>query len=280
VSCWIVPPESLMKELLARDLDPHAGLRGIGYATRMLLPLFVTCDTYDFSHSVGCVNAPWNALFVYERFPHGLGFTLALYERLGEILPAVLRSIEECGCADGCPLCTGKPLRGYATWNVERGEASIPSKQAAIAILRGLMEAGSPLAATERRGLTDSAEALRVRLEQSMARRLERNREPEVRHPIQAVPASGYPEREGEESLGKTDAERRRDRQRELGRKLRRRESEARARPVLPPADAPPGVDGAPPPASPQPAPQPAQKAPNLTEIAARARRLKRGRAR
>ncbi len=118
---WLVPPEALLDGVRAAGLDAHSGLRGIGYATRMLLPLFLTCDTLDFSHTVGSANSPWKAVFVYERYPHGLGFTEKAYERLDEILAAVLDHVRACPCEAGCPCCVGKPLRQYATWNVERG---------------------------------------------------------------------------------------------------------------------------------------------------------------
>jgi DEAD/DEAH box helicase domain-containing protein len=293
-ACWIVPPESLMREILARGLDPHAGLRGVGYATRMLLPVYLTCDTYDFSHSVGSINTPWNTLFIYERFPHGLGFTLRLYERLGEILKAVASSIRECDCRDGCPLCTGKPLRGYATWNVERGEASIPSKTAALAVLDGLLS--GPLETPEARSITEGHEALRLRLTQSMSRRLARNREPEQvlwsGKPVEPTPPRGYPAREAEATLRVPDAEVRRSRQKELARRLRKREQELQERPSVTrpdiarnqavPTDAPlPGTPEATritPGPGPGPAP-PRAPVPDLAELAARARRLKRSRA-
>jgi len=56
MASWVIPPEWLMQKVRAAGLDAHSGLRGIGYATRMLLPLFITCDTLDFSHTVGSVN--------------------------------------------------------------------------------------------------------------------------------------------------------------------------------------------------------------------------------
>ncbi|MBT4817504.1 MAG: DEAD/DEAH box helicase, partial [Lentisphaerae bacterium] len=58
---WIVPPDDLLERVRLAGLDAHSGLRAVGYATRMLLPLFMTCDTLDFSHTVGSVNSPWKA---------------------------------------------------------------------------------------------------------------------------------------------------------------------------------------------------------------------------
>ncbi len=225
---WIVPPEELMHRVRAADLDVHSGLRGIGYATRMLLPLFMTCDTLDFSHSIGSVNSPWNAIFVYERYPHGLGFTAKAYERLHEVMPAVLDTIRKCPCEDGCPSCVGKPLRQYTTWNVERGEASVPSKRSAVMILEGVLLDGvlldgSNLQHADVHSLTDSDADDALRLERALRRRLERMREPQLFHPIESSVPTKYPAVEKAESLSEADVARRAERRRSLTKELRKR---------------------------------------------------------
>jgi hypothetical protein len=220
---WIVPPEKLMEEVRQAGLDAHSGLRGIGYAARMLLPLLMTCDTLDFSHTIGSVNSPWNAIFVYERCPHGLGFTEKAYERLHELMPAVLEHVGSCECEDGCPCCVGKPLRQYAVWNVERGEAAIPSKASALMVLKGLLGDCSNLEAPDAEALTDSEAGGELRLERALRRRLERMREPRVFHPIEPLPATGYPDGEKPESLPQPDVARRAERRRGFERELRKR---------------------------------------------------------
>jgi len=223
---WLIPPEELCREVYAAGLDAHAGCRGIGYATRMVLPLFVRCETLDFSHSVGAVNAPWQATFIYERYPLGLGFTERAYEIAGRLMPAVLDMIRKCDCEDGCPCCVGKPLRQDVTWNVERGEGSIPSKKAALAILEGLLGDGTRLDEPDAEGNdecrmtndesmpNDECQMARAeatpnaicqdassgpnssfvirhsslsRLAQALRRRLERHREPLLPHPIHPI---------------------------------------------------------------------------------------------
>jgi DEAD/DEAH box helicase domain-containing protein len=222
---WIVPSESIMERVRQAGLDAHSGLRGIGYATRMLLPLFMTCDTLDFSHTVGSVNSPWNAIFIYERYPHGLGFTEKAYHRMDEILPTVLNSIESCSCEDGCPCCVGKPLRQYATWNVERGEASIPSKTAALMILRDFLGDGTALRQPDADALSDSTFQDKTKLEQALRRRLERMGEPQRFHPI--VPAvelkTEYPNIEPEAEHAEADASKRKRRRRALDNDLHKR---------------------------------------------------------
>lgn len=222
---WLVPPEELMEQVLAAGLDVYGGLRGIGYATRMILPLFMTCDTLDFSHTVGSVNSPWNAVFVYERYPLGLGFTEKAYTLMHEILPAVLDAVRNCSCSEGCPCCVGKPLRRQTTWNVERGEASIPSKAASIMILEGILAPGAPLICEDSDALTDTDTAGEIRLTTALRRRLERMREPRVFHPIRPRPEirTEYPERESDASLDRADVTRRAERRKAFDRDIHRR---------------------------------------------------------
>jgi DEAD/DEAH box helicase domain-containing protein len=225
MALWIVPPEALMERVRRAGLDAHSGLRGIGYATRMMLPLFMTCDTLDFSHTVGSANSPWNAVFIYERYPLGQGYTEKAYERIDTILPAVLDLVRGCACDAGCPCCVGKPLRQYATWNVERGEASIPSKASAVMILEGILESGMPPAGPDSESLQDAEPDRRLRLERALRRRLEREREPQVFHPILPMPdiTTSVPAPEAELTLGHADATERVERRRSFERDLRRR---------------------------------------------------------
>jgi len=243
---WLVPPEPLMDDVRRAGLDAHAGLRGVGYATRMALPLFITCDTLDFSHTVGSANTEWNAVFVYERYPLGLGFTERAYERLHEILPAVLAQIERCPCDDGCPCCVGKPLRQFTTWNIERGEGSIPGKAPALMILRGLLGDGRGLRQADTDALTESPAATQLRLEQALRRRLERMREPQVFHPIEPKIETGYPAAERPDALPAPDVARRSQRRGDFDADLRRRLAKKISTGKLPPlaasAPRPPGM--------------------------------------
>ncbi|MHC4716126.1 MAG: Zn-binding domain-containing protein, partial [Planctomycetota bacterium] len=183
----------------------------------------ITCDTLSFSHSVGCVNAPWQTIFIYERHPLGLGFTRRAYELLGRIMPAVLDNVRNCPCQEGCPCCVGKPLRQYATWNVERGEASIPSKQAALMILERLLGDGSGLTCPDTHSISDSRQAEVLHLRQALRRRLERMREPEVFHPIDPDVKTGYPEVEDAAALDTPDVSRRLERRQGFQVDLRKR---------------------------------------------------------
>ncbi|MFP4058528.1 MAG: DEAD/DEAH box helicase [Candidatus Brocadiia bacterium] len=226
---WLVPPETLCQRLRDDGLDPHSGCRGIGYAARMVLPLFVRCQTLDFSHSVGAANAPWQSIFVYERYPLGLGFTERAYEIAGRLFPAVLDHIRTCECEDGCPCCVGKPLRQLVTWNVERGEGSVPSKKAAVRILEGVLGDGSRLDEPDTTSLGQMDAEKRLALERSLRRRLEHHREPlipEPVHPIRQGIETGYPQPEERSTLRDADVARRAFRRKRFAKAARRGEPE------------------------------------------------------
>jgi ATP-dependent helicase YprA (DUF1998 family) len=222
---WIVPPEEMLKDLVKAGLEPYSGLRAIGYATRMLLPIFIRCDTLDFSHTVGSANSPWQAIFIYERYPHGLGFTDKAYDLLHRIMPAVLENIRSCPCEKGCPCCVGKPLRKYKRYDIQKGEGSIPSKEAAVMILEGLLGDGKNLHSRDEYALSAAQQAEDPHLEAALRRRLERMREPQLFHPItpNGEMKTRYPALEREEILAEGDAGRRQDRRRHFERDLQKR---------------------------------------------------------
>ena len=203
---WITPDEDLVRHIIEDGLDVQKGLMGIAYATRMILPLFIQCETLDFSHSsCTAINAPWHTMFVYERYPHGLGFTEAAFEMLADIMPAVYDRIRACDCYNGCPCCVGKPLRGETTWNIERGEANIPSKRAALRLLKDILGDGTNLRRADEDSLgQDESERLLI-IERGIRRRLERLGDPEVFHPIDPAPQVGFPD--VEKPAATTDAD-------------------------------------------------------------------------
>lgn len=203
---WITPREEIVRAMIEENLDVHKALMGIAYATRMILPLFIQCETLDFSHSsCTAINAPWHTMFIYERYPHGLGFTEQAFDMLDVLLPAVYDMILKCGCRNGCPCCVGKPLRGYTTWNIERGEANVPSKRAALRMLRDIIGDGTNLRARETESMGQNEQEKRLAIERGLRRRLERLGDPEVFHPIDPNPEVGFPD--VEKPAATTDAD-------------------------------------------------------------------------
>jgi DEAD/DEAH box helicase domain-containing protein len=77
-------------------------------------------------------------LFVFDRYPGGLGFSEQGYARLDELMRGAWEHVRDCRCHGGCPSCVGLPiLRPAQQQDPDLGPArATPSKDAA----RGLLE--------------------------------------------------------------------------------------------------------------------------------------------
>jgi len=81
---WVVPPEEVMRELAAAGHEPNVaadprvgraaeGLVGARNLLLVLLPMLAMCDRRDVSGLVDSSNLGVRAMFVYDRYPGGLG---------------------------------------------------------------------------------------------------------------------------------------------------------------------------------------------------------------
>lgn len=87
----------------------EAGLLGIAHVLRHVAPLFVMCDANDL-HVVPQVKAVHNqqpTIFIYDRYPGGIGLSEKVYGSWDTVLDQALFMIEKCPCEKGCPSCTG-----------------------------------------------------------------------------------------------------------------------------------------------------------------------------
>jgi ATP-dependent helicase YprA (DUF1998 family) len=94
------------------------------------------CDPSNLGGVVESSNLGTPGLFIYDRFPGGLGLCEKGFETQRTILAAARELAEGCPCSEGCPSCVGQPrppllhhdpdlLSGYP----------IPNKEAAIRLL-------------------------------------------------------------------------------------------------------------------------------------------------
>ena len=115
---------------------------GIRSAAVHLFPLYTMCDKADIGGMVDSMNTGAPTLFLYDRYAGGLGFTEIAYDHIEELLQACLTLILECDCRDGCPACVGVPnLRPPIQMDPDAGGGfPLPSKEAAILMLRSLLE--------------------------------------------------------------------------------------------------------------------------------------------
>jgi DEAD/DEAH box helicase domain-containing protein len=143
---WLVPHADLLREVRRRGLNPVEGLVGIRNAAVHMLPLLAMCDKMDIGGMVDSANLGTPALFLYDRYPGGVGFAERGYEDLGALLTSCARLIAECACKEGCPCCVGLPtLRPPIHTDPDAGGGfPIPSKASATFMLERLMGTTEP----------------------------------------------------------------------------------------------------------------------------------------
>jgi DEAD/DEAH box helicase domain-containing protein len=110
---WTLPSSSLDAVGIAA-LDIPGAAHAAEHAAIGLLPLFATCDRWDLGGvSTAChIDTGEPTIFVYDGYPGGAGFAEHGYRTLATWLSATRRTIDECGCDDGCPACIQSPKCG------------------------------------------------------------------------------------------------------------------------------------------------------------------------
>ncbi|RBW69454.1 DEAD/DEAH box helicase [Bacillus taeanensis] len=106
-AAWISITENLLEKLGENKLEE--GLVGIANVLRHVAPLYVMCDVMDL-HVVPQVKALHSekpTIFLYDRYPGGVGLSEQVYKYMNEILQEVNWILRSCPCEAGCPSCVG-----------------------------------------------------------------------------------------------------------------------------------------------------------------------------
>jgi DEAD/DEAH box helicase domain-containing protein len=99
------------------------------------------CDPLDIGTTVNAGSTAGQALYLYDKYPGGLGFSLKSYDLIEEILEAALELIDSCSCESGCPSCVGSPIPPFSQLDPDTGgRGMIPDKEAALVILHSLLQ--------------------------------------------------------------------------------------------------------------------------------------------
>jgi DEAD/DEAH box helicase domain-containing protein len=114
---FTVPPdvEAAMRGA-AGEWGFNGGIHAAEHGLISLFPLELLCDRAD----VGGLSTPYHAhterstVFVYDGYPGGVGLARAGYDRVESLMARTARTIDACGCADGCPACVQSPHCGNA----------------------------------------------------------------------------------------------------------------------------------------------------------------------
>ncbi|MGE5593706.1 MAG: DEAD/DEAH box helicase, partial [Betaproteobacteria bacterium] len=141
VAFWLVPPVSTLNLVRKWGRDPSEGLYGIGNVITEAVPLYAMCDPRDVGAVVDSLNTGSPTLFVYDRYPGGVGFAERAYRSLEDVLRACLEIVKGCKCEDGCPSCVGAPVPPFAQNDPDLSpRGRVPDKEAALIILHDLLE--------------------------------------------------------------------------------------------------------------------------------------------
>jgi DEAD/DEAH box helicase domain-containing protein len=148
VGFWIAPGEAAWSAVARRGLNPIEGLMGVRNLFMTLLSMLSMCDPADLGGKIDSSNLGRPTLFMFDRYPGGLGFAEQGYARLDELAAAALSHLEACDCATGCPSCVGLPTLWPAQQqdpDLQHGRG-IPGKEAARVLLRHWLDydAGAP----------------------------------------------------------------------------------------------------------------------------------------
>ena len=136
---WLAPNEPTTQALAHAGLNPWEALSGVRNLFVQLLPLMAMCDPMDLGGMLDSSNTGRPTLFLFDRYPGGLGFAEQGYARLDELAEAALAHLEGCPCGTGCPACVGLPVLRPAQqqdWDGIKETKPIPTKDAARFLLQ------------------------------------------------------------------------------------------------------------------------------------------------
>lgn len=140
VSMWLVPPESARDAARLKQMVLAEGLVGIGNALVECAPLYVMCDVRDIGIVVDASNLGKEALFVYDRYPGGMGYAERCADAIEELMQVVYEVVSNCSCDDGCPSCVGAAMPAFALTDIDSGtRGQMPHKECALVILRSIL---------------------------------------------------------------------------------------------------------------------------------------------
>ena len=151
---WLTLPYGFLEGLPYLRTERLDGVNGLAHALQAIATLLVMCDTRDLGVAVGENDAErsreseagsQNArsgpritddgprtvfepnIYLYDRYPGGVGFSEPLFRLSETLLENTRRLIENCPCSSGCPSCVG-PM----------GDVGEKGKEVALAILKKL----------------------------------------------------------------------------------------------------------------------------------------------
>ena len=146
---WLTLPQPLLESMPYSRDERLNGVRGLANALQAVGTLLMMCDARDLGVAVGenleiveedespasssgqpavLVKIFEPNLYLYDKYPGGIGFSEPLFRLSASLLENTRRLIANCACAVGCPSCVG-PI----------GEVGEKGKEVALAILNQVL---------------------------------------------------------------------------------------------------------------------------------------------
>ncbi len=135
------PSARTVSAVMREGLNPVEGLMGMRNLAITVFPVLAMCDRADVGGVIDSSNTGRPTLFLYDRFPGGLGFAERAYSEFARLTAEAMEVLTGCPCADGCPSCVGLPvLRPPQHQDPDAGMGyPIPHKRAARLLLESLL---------------------------------------------------------------------------------------------------------------------------------------------
>ncbi len=138
---WLRPHADALQKVVRWGRVPADGLQGIANVLSYTVSLHAMCDPLDIGTAVDMRAPTGPVLYLYDKYPGGLGYAQRAWHLIEEVMRDALALIRRCQCDDGCPSCVGSPLLPQYQQDPDAEmKGRIPDKEAALILLHALLE--------------------------------------------------------------------------------------------------------------------------------------------
>lgn len=138
---WLRPHADALQKVVRWGRVPADGLQGIANVLSYTVSLHAMCDPLDIGTAVDMRATTGPVLYLYDKYPGGLGYAQRAWHLIEEVMRDALALIRRCECDDGCPSCVGSPLLPQYQQDPDAEmKGRIPDKDAALILLHALLE--------------------------------------------------------------------------------------------------------------------------------------------
>ena len=140
VAFWMAPEPQVAEAVREAGRVFADGLVGMSNVLVQVAPMFVMCDEQDIGVVVDSSNLGRDAIFLFDRYPGGMGYAERCAQALEQLIQSVREVIQHCPCEQGCPSCVGAATPSFAASDIDSGtRGRIPDKEGALIVLDHLL---------------------------------------------------------------------------------------------------------------------------------------------